>query len=440
MAKRLNPLEKEFLVRRLRENSNIKLTDFCTANDVSVASMRKWIDQYNAGGLEGLAQGRDMQPVLPEGVKRTEENYKREIMKLRIENERLKKKLYSPNGPRWGKCVHSFKGEEFGIVQKLAREYPVRDLCKAMGESRSGYYKWLGHPHTKRDDKREMALNLVPKVHGAHPSHGYRWVAAFIRINYVVVLGDNLVYKAFAFLGIRSESRHQVHYKPRKIKDKYPNLIFCTWDCVDRPRQVIVSDMTAFHADCRYYELTMYFDVFTKQIVSYALSDRRGDRDTYVDGLKDVLALLNAESVNDVTYLHTDQGSVYASVAYNELIRNPNVVRSMSRAGTPTDNPVNESLNGWIKEELMLDFNLANSRNVPELVAAYVRYYNHVRPSYALGYDTPDHYYERFQKGELARNNTFSVRVLNPLPKYLQKRRSTLKNRIRLKITLCPLL
>ena len=28
----------------------------------------------------------------------------------------------------------------------------------------------------------------------------------------------------------------------------------------------------------------------------------------------------------------------------------------MSRAGTPTDNPVDESLNGWIKEELFPDF------------------------------------------------------------------------------------
>ena len=33
----------------------------------------------------------------------------------------------------------------------------------------------------------------------------------------------------------------------------------------------------------------------------------------------------------------------------------------MSRAGTPTDNPVNESLNGWIKEELFIDFKQAAS-------------------------------------------------------------------------------
>jgi len=305
----------------------------------------------------------------------------------------------------------------------------VRDLCRAMGVSRSGYYKWLEHPHTRRDDKREKALELVPKVHAAHPSHGYRWVAAFIRINYAILIGDNLVYKAFVFLGIRSETRHKVHYKPRKIKDKYPNLIFCTWDCVDSPRQVIVSDMTAFHANYRYYELTLYFDVFTKQIVAYSLSDRRGDRNTYVNGLKDVLTLLEAERIEDVTYLHTDQGSVYSSVAYNELIKETNVVRSMSRAGTPTDNPVNESLNGWIKEELELDFNLGGCRDVPELIAAYVRYYNHSRPSYALGYDTPDHYYERFKKGEIASKDTFPGRILSPLPKYLQKRRPALEVR-----------
>ena len=59
--------------------------------------------------------------------------------------------------------------------------------------------------------------------------------------------------------------------------------------------------------------------------------------------------------------LHTDQGSIYSSKEYNSLIENYNIIHSMSRAGTPTDNPVNESLNGWIKEELIIDFNLSNS-------------------------------------------------------------------------------
>jgi len=50
--------------------------------------------QYAEGGPEGLARAdAGIQEVLPEGVDRTEESYKREILKLRIENERLKKAM-----------------------------------------------------------------------------------------------------------------------------------------------------------------------------------------------------------------------------------------------------------------------------------------------------------------------------------------------------------
>ncbi|MBE6103926.1 MAG: hypothetical protein E7193_03430 [Erysipelotrichaceae bacterium] len=87
--------------------------------------------------------------------------------------------------------------------------------------------------------------------------------------------------------------------------------------------------------------------------------------------------------------LHTDQGSVYSSKAYNDLLTNFNIQRSMSRAGTPTDNPINESLNGWIKEELFLDFHLRDSDDVKGDIEKYIHYYNNHRPSYSLKYKTP---------------------------------------------------
>ena len=87
--------------------------------------------------------------------------------------------------------------------------------------------------------------------------------------------------------------------------------------------------------------------------------------------------------------MHTDQGSVYSSTSYNNLLNDFNIQRSMSRAGTPTDNPVNESLNGWIKEELFIDFDIKHSNDVPKLIEEYVYYYNSERPSYALNYKTP---------------------------------------------------
>ena len=92
MSKHLNPLEKEFLIRQYRSNPRIKMNDFCEANHVSTGAFQKWMKQYEEGGIEGLARAdAEIKDVLPEGIDRTEEAYKREILKLRIENERLKK-------------------------------------------------------------------------------------------------------------------------------------------------------------------------------------------------------------------------------------------------------------------------------------------------------------------------------------------------------------
>ena len=64
----------------------------------------------------------------------------------------------------------------------------------------------------------------------------------------------------------------------------------------------------------------------------------------------------------------------------------------MSRGGTPTDNPVIESLNGWIKEELFVDFGLATSTDVIETLNTYVEYFNNRRPAAALQYKSPVQY------------------------------------------------
>lgn len=54
--------------------------------------------------------------------------------------------------------------------------------------------------------------------------------------------------------------------------------------------------------------------------------------------------------------LHSDQGTVYASKTFNERLPMYSITRSMSRAGTPTDNATMESINGWIKAEIFMDF------------------------------------------------------------------------------------
>ena len=61
----------------------------------------------------------------------------------------------------------------------------------------------------------------------------------------------------------------------------------------------------------------------------------------------------------------------------------------MSRGGTPTDNPIIEALNGWMKEELFFDVHLVHAKDVPALLDSYVDFFNNRRPAAVLGYKSP---------------------------------------------------
>ena len=185
----------------------------------------------------------------------------------------------------------------------------------------------------------------VKEVHENHPSHGYRWINAFIKNRYGIVFSDNYVHLCCKYENIRSTGKNCQWKKPGEEKLKFNNLIWNGWKHLTKPFEVIISDMTAFRVKGIYYELTLYFDAWNKEIVGYGLSARKGSVTSYYDGLEQVLEKIKKEQTEDLITLHTDQGSVYSSESYNKLIENYNIQRSMSRAGTPTDNPVNESLN-----------------------------------------------------------------------------------------------
>ena len=108
-----------------------------------------------------------------------------------------------------------------------------------------------------------------------------------------------------------------------------------------------------------------------------------------------VVALIREKGTSlqrEDTVLHTDQGAVYSSRAFSRTHSNYNIIRSMSRAGTPTDNPIIESLNGWMKAELILDFGISKVFNLKKTLDQYVLYFNSERFAAALDYKTPIQY------------------------------------------------
>ena len=153
--------------------------------------------------------------------------------------------------------------------------------------------------------------------------------------------------------------------------------------------------MTAFWANKNYYELTLFMDLFNNEIIAYSLSNKRGDPNTYHNALKDVLT--KKEEYKDfVTILHSDQGSVYSSKRFNESLPDYHIIHSMSKPGKPTENGSMEAINGWIKEELFIDFKINSSNNIFDETKKYIHYFNYERPQSSLNYLTPMQYKELY--------------------------------------------
>ena len=284
------------------------------------------------------------------------------------------------------------------MIYALSGRWPVCRLCASMGVSKSGFYAWktrVENPSPKELQRLEN-IQLFITYHEAYPSHGYRWLNAKIRLDTGLCFSDNYAHHCCNFAGIRSKAKHYRYRRPRDQSRVFPNLLLSKI-APERPFQTVVSDMTAFWVGRNHYELTLYMDLFKNEIVSYGLSDIRGNRNTYFEGLKDLINK-KEEYGNLKLILHTDQGSVYSSKAFNDLLPLYNITHSMSRAGTPTDNPAMEAVNGWIKEELFTDFNIRDCDNVDEFIDNYIRYFNEERPAYSLKYLTHKQYKDKYFK------------------------------------------
>lgn len=224
----LNPLEKELLIRLRRSNPDIRLSDFCRANSVSEAAFKAWLKRYDAEGLAGLYRSKKTLGILPEGIDETEENLRRELIRTRIELERLKR-LHPDPGGMGRRGVRACIREEHAIVKSLSKRFPATEPCALCSVSRSGYYKWRKRGGESPRD-RAMILRLVRDCRDTHPSRGY----AYLKKSEGVAVSAEYVGRCVLYLGIRAETKHRRRNRRREERDPYPNLVFSTWETVNR--------------------------------------------------------------------------------------------------------------------------------------------------------------------------------------------------------------
>jgi transposase InsO family protein len=257
-----------------------------------------------------------------------------------------------------------------------------------MGINRSGYYKWLKREGTmnRYETWRHQLQPWIEAIHQQHKTYGYRSIAARLRTLQGVYVSDLLVHRITKHYGYQSVTKRHRYRRPSREHHVIPNHIQNQWNAT-KPLEIVVSDMTMIRHMGKQVEWVFVLDTFNNEIIASALASRPGDPRPYFECLDQLHH--KRKGIHRPTMLHTDQGAVYSSRAFQQALIDYNITPSMSRVGTPTDNPIIEEVNGWVKGELYTDWKIQKQPQPEEVIQRYIDYFNHQRPAYALQYKTP---------------------------------------------------
>ncbi len=288
---------------------------------------------------------------------------------------------------------------EYEIIHLLREVYLIGKLFRIFDVSRSGYYKWISRTGTVSSYKkrRDTVSMYIKQVHSKFKTYGYRRIADKIKRDLGLEVSYYMCHKCCRELNIVSKARKSPYRKPGRASKVYKNLMLGNWKTI-KPFEVVCSDSTIIKHKGRNYDLNMYVDVFNNEIVGFDLdvSNFGQNKRNHMKALHNMLEEKVLRGYGDTfTTIHSDQGSIYTSNSYEHAYGNHLIKRSMSRRATPTDNPIIESLNGWIKDELVYDFDSRNCKDIYRTVKRYIDYYNNERSAYKLGYMTPVEYRQR---------------------------------------------
>ncbi|MBG9929443.1 tail length tape measure protein, partial [Bacillus aryabhattai] len=155
----------------------------------------------------------------------------------------------------------------------------------------------------------------------------------------------------------------------------------------ERPLQKLVTDITYLPFGPKQLYLSSIQDLFNGEIIAYSVSDCQN-----VEFVLDTLSQL--PSLPQGCTLHSDQGSVYTSYAYQRKVKERGIIMSMSRKGTPADNASIESFHSSLKSETFYldELTCTTTAIVEQTVESYITYYNHIRIQTKLNNQSPVQY------------------------------------------------
>jgi putative transposase len=293
-------------------------------------------------------------------------------------------------------------------MKEYQEEFRVTALCRVLGASRSGYYRWLKGLESQRvrgDRKLKVEIRAVyrrnrgrygsPRVHRALQQQG-------------VVCGENRVARLMKEDGLqaRRDRRFKVTTRSvsgRRVASNRLNQEFS----VSHLDTVWAGDITYLWTREGWLYLAVLLDLCSRRVVGWSCSDRLSS--PLVESALEA-AFRQRRPAPGLLH-HSDQGGQYTSLDYQGALAAQGVVVSMSRRGNCYDNAMVESFFSTLKAELEGYGHYETRQQAQTELFEYIEvFYNRQRQHSSLGYRSP----AEFEKAQKERN--FESKGLEVVP------------------------
>lgn len=285
-------------------------------------------------------------------------------------------------------------------MKEMRLRYSIPQMCRVLGVSASGYYRWLrGKPSKRSQEEGRLEVEIKAAHKRTRETFGPERLQRDLA-EHGVKAGVCRIRRIRKKLGIRckqkkkfkatTDSKHTLPVAENLLNQQFK---------AGAPNQIWVTDITYIPTEEGWLYLAGHKDVFTGEIVGYAM----GPRMTKKLVSQSLFRAAAAKGPVPGLIHHSDRGGQYCSHEYRKLLDQFHMRASMSRKGDCYDNAPMESFWGTLKNELIHHRRYGTRREAIREIAEYIEiFYNRQRRQARLGYLAPAAYERQFYQMAIA--------------------------------------
>jgi putative transposase len=285
-------------------------------------------------------------------------------------------------------------------AQRERHRIPAVLACRALGVSRSWFYKWKDGNPGPRAARRQRLAAEVARLFGLHAGkYGSPRITADLREAGWRV-GENTVASLMREQGLAARQRKKRRATTRQGKGRWraPDLVKRDFPAA-RLNQKWYGDGTEIPTGEGKLYLASILDMGSRRVLGFTLSEHHDAQLAY--GALAMAVTVRGGQVPGVI-LHTDQGSEYTAGAFRTACQRLGICQSMGRPGSALDNAVIEAWHSTLEFELRRVEYFAAKAAARAKVAAWIDDYNRHRRHSALGMMSPADYEKALAAGKAA--------------------------------------